>query len=198
MTPFPPKTPMQMRREAEHEPQRPSPPPGPVDPESARPWRATAMTSPSRRLPPTGSRTSRAHAHKALRLLRFAPRPRSKACLAFPKNNGSLITCRTTMEAAYRSIILRGAARAIHGMHHRRAQAAVFGGHLWVSRLGEARPHPQPTDGSEPFILISPIYSLNNHYRLRCVQRRLVLLIPRQSRSSFASPVASEPPAGPK
>ena len=33
MTPFPPKTPMQMRREAEHRPRRPSPP---LSPEQKR------------------------------------------------------------------------------------------------------------------------------------------------------------------
>jgi len=32
MTPFPPKTPAQMRREAEHGPPKVSPPLGPVDP----------------------------------------------------------------------------------------------------------------------------------------------------------------------
>jgi len=37
MTPFPPKTPAQMRREAEHGPRKPSPPLGPADPEKRPP-----------------------------------------------------------------------------------------------------------------------------------------------------------------
>ena len=37
ITPFPPKTPMQMRREAEHGPRKPSPPPGSGDAEKRPP-----------------------------------------------------------------------------------------------------------------------------------------------------------------
>ena len=81
MTPFPPKTPMQMGLLKQRPPQHSSPPLTPeqkrqVEAARVRPSAATTISTKSKRPPPTGSRTSRL---AALRRAESAPSPRTFA-----------------------------------------------------------------------------------------------------------------------